>query len=64
MAAPSQASVRSVSLNATAGAPSRARSWRMARWAACSVRPSRRSAAAEVAVCNVRKVARSASVPR
>ena len=61
---PSQASTRSVSVNATAGAPSSARRCRMLRSALASVSPSRSAGPASDASCSVRNVARSASVPR
>ena len=51
----------SVSTRATAAVPSSARRCRAARCAPCGVRPSRSPAAAEDAVCSVRKVASSES---
>ena len=61
---PSQASTPLVSVSATAGVPSSARRWRRLRSALASVSPSRSAGAASEAVWRVRKVARSASVPR
>ena len=53
-----------VSVSATAGVPSRSRRCRMLRSALAAVSPSRSAGEASEAVCSVRKVARSASVPR
>jgi hypothetical protein len=61
---PCQARVVAVSVTATAGDPSSRARWRTQRSAEASASPVRSSLVIWVAVCKVRKVARSASVPR